>query len=103
MDVPVRWRDYPCDDYYSSLLAVDGYWDEGGQLWLIEPSERVEEDVEEEFLQVGRHGFDSIGFGYRKRQPGFWAFHRMVDREFQYLAPTVHEFLQGWFAGRISI
>ncbi len=56
-----------------------------------------------EFLRVGRPGVDSIGFGYRKEQPGFWAFHPMVDRDFQYLAASIQEFLAGWFAGRITV
>ncbi len=103
MEVPERWRCYPCEDYFSSPLATSGYWDEPGQLWLIEPCERVEEAVDAEFLQVGRPGLDSIGFGYRKGHAGFWAFHRMVDREFQHLAPTVQEFLADWFAGRITV
>ena len=103
MDVPERWRGYPCEDYFSSPLAHQGYWDEQAQLWLIEPADRVEEDTEAEFLQVGRPGVDSIGFGYRKGQPGLWAFHRIVDREFQLLAPTVTEFLAGWHAGEITV
>ncbi len=103
MEVPERWRGYPCEDYFSSPLAVDGYWDEAGQLWLIEPYERAQEEVEAGFLQVGRPGVDSIGFGYRKGQPGFWAFHRLVDREFQYLAASVQAFLDEWFAGRITV
>lgn len=103
MDVPPRWREYPCSDYFSSSLAGDGYWDEPGQLWLIEPCERVEEELEACFLQIGRPGVDGIGFGYRKCQPGFWAMHRMEGDEFQYLAPTVQEFLDGWFAGRITV
>jgi len=101
--VPNKWRDYACDDYFESRLAADGFWDEAGQLWLIEPTERVAEEPEADFLQVGRPGVDDIGFGYRKNQPGFWAFHRMVDREFQYLAPSVQDFLDGWLAGKISI
>ena len=103
MDIPEHWRGYPCQDYFSSALAIEGYWDEPAQLWLIEPAERVEEDVKSEFLQVGRPGVDSIGFGYRKGHPGFWALHRMVTREFQYLAPTVKEFMAGWYAGEISV
>jgi hypothetical protein len=103
MNIPDRWRDYPCEDYFFSPLAVDGFWDEPSQLWLIEPAERVVEERETEFLQVGRPGFDSIGFGYRKDIPGFWAFHRMVDRDFQFLASTIQDFLEGWFAGRISV
>jgi hypothetical protein len=102
MDIPERWSGYPCSDYFSSPLTVTGYWDEPGQLWLIEPAERIEE-LGGEFLQVGRPGVDSIGFGYRKGHPGFWAFHRMVDREFQFLAPTIHQFLDGWHAGQITV
>ncbi len=103
MEVPEPWRDYPGVDYFSSALARDGHWDEAGQLWLIEPCERVEEEQVLGFLQVGRPGVDSIGFGYRKGQPGFWALHRMEGDEFQYLAPTIQEFLDGWSAGRITV
>ena len=103
MDVPEKWRDYPCEDYLSSPLATDGYWDEPGQLWLIEPCDRVEEEAAVEFLQVGRPGVDGIGFGYRKGQPGFWAMHRMEGKRFQHLAPDILAFLDGWFAGRITV
>jgi hypothetical protein len=103
MDVPKRWCAYQCEDYFSSPLAVEGFWDESGQVWLIEPAERVEEEPDAGFLQIGRPGVDSIGFGYRKGYPGFWAFHRMVDRDFQFLAPSVQEFMEGWFAGRITV
>lgn len=103
MGVPAQWRDYPCEDYFSSLFATDGYWYEPGRLWLIEPADRVEEEAGAEFLQVGRPGVDSIRFGYRKGLSGFWAFHRMGKREFQYLAPSVQEFMEGWFAGRITV
>jgi hypothetical protein len=103
MEIPKQWRDYPCEDYFSSPLATNGYWDERGILWLIEPCERVDEEVPVEFLQVGRPGVDSIGFGYRKGQPGFWAMHRMEGRRFQQLAPTIQAFLDGWFAGRITV
>jgi hypothetical protein len=103
MDVPSAWRDYPCEDYYSSSRATDGLWDEAAQLWLIEPCERVEEQSESNFLQVGRPGVDGIGFGYRKRQAGFWAFHRMEHGRFQYLAPTAQDFLAEWFVGRITV
>ena len=103
MDVPEAWRDYPCADYFASDLAVDGYWDDFGQLWLIEPCVRVAEDAGAEFLQIGRPGVDDIGFGYRKGRAGFWAYHRMIRRDFQYLAPTAQEFLAGWFAGRITV
>jgi hypothetical protein len=103
MEVPQRWRDYPSEDYFSSPLASNGYWDESGQLWLIEPYERIEEDPSAGFLQVGRPGVDGIGFGYRKGQPGFWALHPREGGEFQYLAPSVQAFLDGWLAGSITV
>lgn len=103
MEVPERWRDYPCEDYFLSPLATDGYWDESGQLWLIEPCERVVEEAAAAFLQVGRPGVDDIGFGFRKGQPGFWAMHRMEGNRFQHLAPVIQAFLDGWFAGQITV
>jgi hypothetical protein len=103
METPQQWREYPCEDYFASPLASQGYWDEPGQFWYIEPAKRVEEHPEVQFLQVGSAGVDSIGFGYRKGQPGFWALHRMEGDRFQYLAPTVLQFLDGWLAGAISV
>ena len=103
MDVPDRWTDYPCQEYFSSHFANEGYWDESAQLWLIESAGQVEEDAVAGFLQVGRPGVDSIGFGYRKGQAGFWAYHRMIDRRFQFLAPTIQRFLDDWSAGRIQV
>jgi hypothetical protein len=102
MDIPHQWRDYPCEDYFSSPLAIHGYWDGEAKLWVIETAQRVEEDPKAEFLQVGRPGVDSIGFGYRKRHPGLWAYHRMELR-FQYLAETVVQLLDGWLSGRVEI
>ena len=100
MGIPKQWLDYPCEDYFASPFAHDGFWDESVQHWVIEPAERVDEDIEAEFLQVGRPGVDSIGFGYRKGHPGLWAFHRMVDRDFQYIAPTVNELFAAWNNGK---
>jgi hypothetical protein len=102
MDVPEKWRAYSCEDYFSSPLSVHGYWDEPGELWLIEPCERVEEELDAEFLQVGRPGVDRIGFGYRKGHSGLWAYHR-VELRFQYLAESVMQLLDGWLSGRIEI
>jgi hypothetical protein len=102
MDVPERWRDYHCEDYFETPLAQNGYWSEPGQWWIIEPTERVKEDCESGFLQIGSPGVDSIGFGYRKGHYGLWAFHRMEMR-FQYLASTVFSLLDGWISGHIKI
>jgi len=98
MRIPEQWRDYPCQDYFSSRLAAEGHWDEHAQLWLIEPAERLEEEDEIEFLQVGRAGVDGVAFGYRKGDRGFWAFYRNGHPDFQFLAPTIQQFLRNWQA-----
>ena len=97
------WSDYQCEDYLEAPEAQQGYWDEPGQVWIIEPLDKVEERPGEAFLQVGRPGVDDIGFGYRAHQQGFWALKRMPWVEYQYLAPTMGEFLKGWLAGTISL
>jgi hypothetical protein len=93
---------YNCADYLNSSLFDAGFWDEEGQLWLIEPGSKAQERPEIGFLQIGRPGFDGIGFGYRSRNPGFWAYHP-IDSRFQLLAPSLDEFLKGWYAGNISV
>src|SRR5262245_12313969 len=103
MEVPEAWREYPCEDYFASPLATQGYYDRAVVIWYIAPVGRVEEDAKAQFLQVGRPGVDSIGFGYRKDIPGFWALHRMEGGRLQYLAPTVMQFLDGWLAGSITV
>jgi hypothetical protein len=93
---------YPCDDYLASELAASGSWDEHTQLWLIVPLADVEELVAEQFLVVGRPGVDGIAFGYRRDSPGFWAYHP-IGGEYQRLASSVGEFLDGWRSGAITV
>ena len=104
MQIPDKWREYQCQDYFDSALPFEGSWDEHSQVWTIELLEGIEEDTKAEFLQVGRPGVDDTGFGYRKSQQGFWAMYRGAGTgEFKYLAATIQEFLDGWYAGAISI
>jgi hypothetical protein len=95
--------EYDCDDYFGSELATQRLWSEPDQLWLIEPSSKIEEVVDSHgepigFLQVGRPGVDGIAFGYRLSHPGFWAYYP-IEGECQYLAETVQDFLKRWYAG----
>ena len=102
MNVPNYQKEYPCSDYFQSELSEHGLWDEEGQLWLIVPATDVEERPEIGFLAVGRPGVDGIEFGYRKAEPGCWAYYPM-EGKFQFLAPTIQEFLKGWYSGIISV
>ena len=103
MQIPDKWLDYPCQDYFDSALPIEGVWDAEFNTWFITPLADVWED-DEDFLQVGWLGVDGIVFGYRRNRPGFWAFYRTLGPlAFKYLAPTVQEFLSGWDAGTIHV
>jgi hypothetical protein len=93
---------YDCAEYFDSPWSREGLWDDGAQLWLLEPSTRAEEHAEIGFLEVGRPGVDGIGFGYRRDKPGLWAYHPM-ERRFEWLAPSLTALVDGWQAGRISV
>ncbi|HUF18874.1 MAG TPA: hypothetical protein VMS12_12595 [Thermoanaerobaculia bacterium] len=80
----------------------EGLYDEGAHLWLLEPAHRFEHLADEQFLRVGRPGVDGIGFGYRENQPGFWAFYPQ-EGTFKLLAASVGEFIEGWYAGKITV
>jgi hypothetical protein len=83
-------------------LWREGLYDEEAHLWLLEPAHRFEYLAEDQFLQVGQPGVDGIGFGYREDQSGFWAFYPQEGR-FQLLAPSVSQFIEGWYAGKITV
>jgi hypothetical protein len=102
MSVPERWREYSCEDYFTSPIAATGYWDEPGQYWYFWPAERVVEDTEREFLVVGSAGVDGINWGYRKGHRGLWAFYP-IDGEFALLAPTFEQLVDGWLSGRLTV
>jgi hypothetical protein len=102
MDVPERWLEFDCGDYFSSALAVHGYWDEPGQHWYIWPAERVYQDIGRQFLVIGDAGVDGIDWGYRRGEPGLWACYP-IDGEFVWLAPTAEVLLEGWLSGAIKV
>lgn len=98
---PERWRQFHCDDYFSSAYCEDGHWDEWGQYWCISPFDQVVEHEASAFLDVGGAGVDGIRFGYRRGYSGIWAY--PVDGEFVFLADTVDAFLRQWLSGRITL
>ena len=93
---------FRCSDYLESAYAAHGHWDEGGQLWLIEPLSRVEEHADIDFLQIGRPGVDGIGFGYRAGFDGLWAYYPVLG-EFELKASSVGELVERWARGTISV
>jgi len=97
-----RLEQFQCADYLTSVWSVEGLWDEGACLWLLEPFSQIEELGQIGFLQVGRPGVDGIGFGYRLGYEGFWAYFPMDDR-FEILSPSIADFAKGWQAGTITV
>lgn len=93
---------FRCSDYLQSPYARDGRWDEGAQLWLIEPVSRVAEHPGIDLLQIGRPGVDGIGFGYRAGFDGLWVYYPAFG-EFERVASTVSELVEGWERGSISV
>jgi hypothetical protein len=102
MDVPERWRAYPCDDYFHGGRSEGGFYDEQSQLLGIVPLAEAYEDVSHKFFAVGRSGCDGIDFGYRKDQSGLWAFYP-IEQEFKFLAATVTQLVEEWRSGRLSV
>jgi hypothetical protein len=100
-EVPEEWRAYPCEDYFREGWWGPGHFDEQSQTAVISPVSEVREAAEHEFLAVGRAGSDGIEFGYRKGQPGLWAFDPM-EEEFKLMAATVGELVEGWCSGRLT-
>jgi hypothetical protein len=102
VEVPQRWRGYPCDDYFGDGWAERGLFDRASQTLVIVPLAEVYEYTENRFLAVGRSGGDGIDFGYREGQLGLWAFYP-IEREFKYMAATVAELAEGWCSGRLNV
>jgi len=101
-NIPERFSDYSCADYFDSDTFTRGVWHEPSQLWVIVPADKVAERRELEFLVVGRPGCDGIEFGYRKGLDGLWVYYP-IGREFRLLAPNVAELVVGWFGGSITV
>jgi hypothetical protein len=102
MQVPERWRDYLCDDYFRRGWAERGHFDALSQTWVIAPLTEAHEDAAHGFLVVGSAGGDGIDFGYRTRHPGLWAFYP-IEREHKNMAATVAELAEGWCSGRLNV
>lgn len=102
MDIPARWRSYPCADYLASPWAESGFFCEESQTPVIVPVAEVEELPDEPFLSVGWAGVDGIRFGYRATLPGLWAYYPIL-REFEPVAASVGELVDRWTTNSIKL
>jgi hypothetical protein len=102
LDVPERFRDYPCAEYFADGWSDRGHFDEESQTLVIAPLAQAYEVPDIGFFAVGRSGCDGIDFGYRKEFPGLWAFYPIFE-EWRLMAPTVAELVEGWCSGRLTV
>ena len=102
MNIPARFSNYRCSDYFESDTFTRGVWSESEQLWLVVSAEEIMDRKEHEFLVIGRPGVDGIEFGYRRDHDGIWAYHP-IDNNFTLGAPSVGALVDGWFAGSIGV
>jgi hypothetical protein len=102
MEIPERLKGYDCRDYFDSEKFTRGRYDERAQFWTFYAASDVREYPELEFLAVGSPGCDGIEWGYRKGQPGLWAFYP-IEQRFESLAPTLAELFDGWNSDRIAV
>ena len=100
--IPERYQPYACADYFESERFTRGFYDETAQQQTFYPAAELVEHPVLDFLAVGRPGVDGIEWGYRRNEAGLWAYYPITD-EFEYLASTVAELFEGWYAGRITV
>ncbi|MFN3652853.1 MAG: hypothetical protein ACK47B_25020 [Armatimonadota bacterium] len=99
-EMPLRWRDFHCQDYFAGDWPERGHFDELSYTPVVFPYPEVYEDVESEFLVIGTSGGDGVHFGYRRGHSGLWAY--PIDGEFKFMAPSLAELVDGWCAGELS-
>jgi len=102
LKVPDKYHDYECTEYFVDGWAECGYFDDKSQTLVVTPLGEAYEDREIDFFAIGRSGADGIDFGYRKGHVGLWAFHP-IDQEFQFMAATVTELVDGWCSGKLAV
>lgn len=99
---PSCWFGYGCDEYFA-----DGWWnpehaESGDDDGCVRPCSWIYEMPQEDFLAVGTSGCDGIDFGYRKREPGLWAYYP-GEAYYKPMAQTLAELSRGWRDGRLSV
>ena len=100
MRTPEKFKKYNCEEYFSSF--IDGFYCELQQLWVISPLDEIEENIEVNFLSIGRSGWGGIDFGYRIEEKGLWVYYP-IEKEFLLVAEDIPKLVEGWQSGRIAI
>src|SRR5437773_427666 len=102
MDVPIRWRDYDCEEYFRNGWSESGHLSEESQTWVIVRLADAYEDAENEFFAIGRSGCDGIDLGFRKGKAVLWALYP-IDQDFKLMASTISDLVEGWCSSRLAV
>ena len=93
-------ENYQCNEYLSKY--ENGFYHDDSYLKVILPLTEASIDPIHNHLVVGHAGVDSIEFCYRINQPGIWAFYP-IDNEFEKLAESIGQLIEGWLNGTITV
>jgi hypothetical protein len=102
MEIPHRFKAYPCEEYFQSEQFVNGVFDSHGLIWFLVSASDVTEKPELDFLVIGRPGADGIEFGFRKDGQGIWAYYP-IEQKFVHVAPNLAALIDGWLSGQIKV
>ncbi len=102
IDVPERFRQFSCGEYFGSPHFRRGVLLPEAQLQVVYPESQLRLACGNTFLAVGSAGADGIEFGYRVGCEGLWAFHPAEPR-FQYVASSVQQLVEGYRSGAITV
>jgi hypothetical protein len=102
MDIPEKYREYACADYFAEGWSERGHFDEPSQTMVIAPLSDAYEDKQADFFAVGRSGCDGIDFGYRVGHAGLWAYYP-ITREFKFMSGTIADLVEGWCSSKLSV
>ena len=96
------FREFGCEEYFTSSTFRRGVIVAECQTPVVYPASQLRVLPELHFLAIGSAGADGIEFGYRVGHLGLWALHP-YEQEFQFVASSIPELVEGWRSGAISV
>jgi len=100
VDIPTEYGAYRCAEYFDDYQ--EGRYDAKSYHWFIYSVRNVEISLDHLSLVIGDAGTDGISFCYRPNVDGIWAFYP-IERRWERVAQTLHEFEAGWLSGTIVV
>jgi Putative addiction module component len=99
---PDHFCGYHCHDYFADGWAENGSYDQSSHTWVVSPFGDLSAEQQFGFIGIGGPGVDGIKFCYRYGHRGLWAFYP-ITKQFEHLAPTLGELVDGWRSGQLRV